>query len=543
MFTCPNCNGSLKFNIPTQKLKCEHCGSSFDPAGYDQNNNAEQDDFFGATVYTCKNCGAELISPDDSIVSFCSYCGSEQILEGKIARQKRPQKIIPFRISKEKTAEAFARHTDKVRFVPKEYRDPKFLEKFRGIYIPYWTYDVRFRDSVELPGTKSYRRGSYVIEEDYNVKAGLEGLYGGIPYDASSAFDDSLADELAPFHEKKMRDFAPGYLAGFYADQADVTSESYEPAVLERAGNQAIEKMRKKFENEKHIDLKFPLEQEKQNELLGTEIIDRQASLFPVWFLTWRRNDRVAYAVVNGETGKIAADIPVDVPKYLLAVILTAALLFVGLNFFVTMTAPTVLMASSALAVVAAGLFAHQTGQLHDREMHIFDRGYFLSDRDTEITAEKAEEIRERRENGLNLSSKIIEWIITALVVMIAIPISTGMIFLVFAESPIRRATLGSIVLMAPAAYFFIRSLVYLRHIHEKSVGLQAFAAFAASAAAVVILILRPVEDWWYYLGSVFCLFAVLYTCIGLINKYNLYATRDIPAFHQRKGGDDSEKE
>ena len=87
MFTCPNCNGSLKFNIPTQKLKCEHCGSSFDPAGYDQNNNAEQDDFFGATVYTCKNCGAELISPDDSIVSFCSYCGTPKPVAEEISSE------------------------------------------------------------------------------------------------------------------------------------------------------------------------------------------------------------------------------------------------------------------------------------------------------------------------------------------------------------------------------------------------------------------------------------------------------------------------
>ena len=41
-------------------------------------------------------------------------------------------------------------------------------------------------------------------------------------------------------------------------------------------------------------------------------------ALFPVWFLTWRKNDRVAFLVMNGETGKISADLPVDIRRFLL---------------------------------------------------------------------------------------------------------------------------------------------------------------------------------------------------------------------------------
>ena len=543
MFTCPSCNGALKFHIPSQKLKCEHCGSSFSVEEYGLDNNAEETDFFGASIYTCSNCGAELISPDESIVSFCSYCGSEQVLESRMIRQKKPQRIIPFRVPKTKVKEAFAAKAGSVYCVPKEYQDPSFLEKFRGIYIPYWTYDVKFNDSIPMKGVKSYRRGDFVYEEDYDVDLGLNGVFGGIPYDASSAFDDSLADEIAPFHLKKMKEFKPAYLAGFYADSADVDVTAYEDAVIERAGNQAIDLASKSCAKKDSIDLKFPLKQEEQNALLGTEIIGHQATLFPVWFLTWRKKDRVAYAVVNGETGRISADIPVDMKRYLLYTGLTAAVLFLLLNFFISTTAQTALMIASALSVIAALTFSIQIRKLHDREMHIFDRGYFLSRRDTEITMEKAEKIRRKRQWGFSDLPDIVQNILICLLVFGLAPSTVFFFIVICDESPAKTAAIGTMILLAPAAYAFVSSLIYLRHIHEKGTALQALASFAASLLAAGLMFMKPVEDYWYYIGCVACLAAVLITCIGLLQRYNLYATRDIPAFFQRKGGDDSAKE
>ena len=67
----------------------------------------------------------------------------------------------------------------------------------------------------------------------------------------------------------------------------------------------------------------------------------------PVWFLTYRKNDRVAYAVMNGSTGKITADLPVDSRKYLLGSIILAVPIFAVLAFLLTMTGQMVLTASS----------------------------------------------------------------------------------------------------------------------------------------------------------------------------------------------------
>ena len=42
------------------------------------------------------------------------------------------------------------------------------------------------------------------------------------------------------------------------------------------------------------------------------------SSMFPVWFMSYRNGDRITYATVNGQTGKVAADLPIDIKKYLL---------------------------------------------------------------------------------------------------------------------------------------------------------------------------------------------------------------------------------
>ena len=95
---CPNCNGTLYFDIPSQKLKCRNCESVFKPEEYEGDNSAEEDVIEGGKMYICQNCGAELISANDEAVSYCSYCGSEQILEGELTGVKKPKYIMPLRL-------------------------------------------------------------------------------------------------------------------------------------------------------------------------------------------------------------------------------------------------------------------------------------------------------------------------------------------------------------------------------------------------------------------------------------------------------------
>ena len=101
MLSCPNCGGNLKFDIPSQQLSCEHCHTLFDPYDFDgKTSDAEEsktfDGDYEVTIFTCPQCGGEILSTDNAAAGFCSFCGASTILYSRISHEKRPNYIIPF---------------------------------------------------------------------------------------------------------------------------------------------------------------------------------------------------------------------------------------------------------------------------------------------------------------------------------------------------------------------------------------------------------------------------------------------------------------
>ena len=202
----------MVFDIAEQQLKCEFCSSRMTIQKYKSNNEGEtQQMTYDTVVYTCRNCGAELTAPDEQTVAYCSYCGSEQMLSAKHEQALRPKNIIPFKKTKEQAMEQYAKALKGKFYVPKEFKDPNFLEGFRGIYLPYFSYNTVVADrQVQFEGTASYTKGGYDYTETYRVDTHLGGHSSDVNFDASSAFDDTLANEIAPFNAKDMKEFHEG---------------------------------------------------------------------------------------------------------------------------------------------------------------------------------------------------------------------------------------------------------------------------------------------------------------------------------------------
>lgn len=55
-------------------------------------------------------------------------------------------------------------------FAPKELKDPKFIDGFRGIYMPYWTYYVTQKAPISLPAKRSHCSGDYIITDHYRLE-------------------------------------------------------------------------------------------------------------------------------------------------------------------------------------------------------------------------------------------------------------------------------------------------------------------------------------------------------------------------------------
>ena len=75
--------------------------------------------------------------------------------------------------------------------------------------------------------------------------------------------------------------------------------------------------------------------------------------MFPVWFLSYRNKDRVAYATVNGQTGKVVADLPISVGKFLLGSLIAAIPVYILLCLLTVLTPGMTLTIVGVLAIIA----------------------------------------------------------------------------------------------------------------------------------------------------------------------------------------------
>ncbi len=553
MYECPNCTANLRYDIERRKLFCDACESTVDPYSFHKEQDALESTEYEVTVFTCPQCGGEIISEDTTAATFCSYCGASTILSSRVSKERKPKYIIPFSQTKEHCKNAYKNLLRKAIFTPKELKDPENIEKFRGIYMPYWVYSYSKKGPVTLKGKKSHRSGDYIITKYYDVDAHMDTDCSGIAYDASSTFSDTLSSAIAPFNVESGTPFNPSFLSGFYADTNDVTDWLYEndaEALFRQSG--CINTLQHKEVKKYGVQNMLP---SLRNAMTPTDQSSALA-LFPVWFLSYRKNDRVVYAVVNGQTGKVAADLPVDIRKYLLITALIALPLFLLFNLFFTFIPRTMLIIAAVLALLCTLLVNLQHTRMLIRENSEDDKGmqyrkstaWEVSDQmlPPEYQPEPEPDITK---NGSSASKRK---------VLIMVAIFFGYVFLIMIFP-----TLGAMVfpiIWVSLLVYSIRSKMtkdtdapikikmnssqntsvkkgFFKNLSEKKQTLA--KPLIAFVLAVLIIILNPVEDLIYYIGAIVCLLGICWSISDILKLHNLLTTRKLPQLGKR-GGDEN---
>lgn len=543
MYECPNCGSNLKFDIATQQMLCSYCNATVDPYSIQNDHNAEESREYNVTVFTCSQCGAELLSEDTTAATFCSFCGSTAVLDSRIGKGHRPVHIIPFSKTMEDCKASYAKMMRRAIFAPKELKDQAYIEKFRGIYMPYWVYSFEKKGEITFHGSQSRQKGDYLYTKHYNIVSEVDASYEGISYDAAAAFSDDLSGAIAPYDMNAGKPFAPSFLSGFYADAGDVDSNIY----ASEAGDLVTEDGFGKLADDRicsRYHVKDRNHAHSLRQALRPECTAAESAMFPVWFLSYRKGDRVAYAVVNGQTGKAAADLPVDRKKYIIGSLLLAIPLFLILNLRFTIRPGVALILSALLALVCALVSTSQMSQIRKRETRENDKGYVYSKQNNS----NHEDWVNYAETGQRKPSRESDHAIKPLQIVIglfgAVLVTLGMpLVMVFVASRGGNAVALTIVFILFAAIpYIISSNKLLKSIQRGSLK-EIFPALvkpgAAILLAIVILIWNPVSDLYYYGGSIISMAAVIWTLMDIIGRYNMLATRKLPQFN-RRGGDEN---
>ena len=336
-YQCPACTGPLQFSAETGKLACEYCGSSFAvaeiealyaekeekaaeahaaaeaKAGEEHWDTSELTEDWGADAegmktFSCPSCGAELICEATTAATACPYCGNPTIVPGQFRGALKPEFVLPFRVEKEQAVASLKKHYEGKVFLPKAFKSENQLEKIQGVYVPFWLFDGEAEGSAEYSATKIYRRRTgdeeITTTEYYSVHRSGQMAFEKVPVDASQKMPDDYMDSIEPFDYGDLQPFSTAYMPGYLADKYDVAVEDCQ----ERADRRCSD----------------TLEDALRDTVIGYDTVSVQDrnicvrrgkvhyAMLPVWMLTTKWNGKNYLFAVNGQTGRVAGNLPVS---------------------------------------------------------------------------------------------------------------------------------------------------------------------------------------------------------------------------------------
>lgn len=284
--------------------------SDFDHPVYDHTDSYAQDDYgdtgnaddtMECNIYTCTSCGAEVAINGVEASTFCSFCGQPTVVFNRVASQKKPKYIIPFSVTKDRAITLIRERLNKGFYVPEAIKNFE-IERVRGIYIPFWLYDIYYHDDQYLKGTVGSGKNSHTYY--YHREADCD--FTRLTLDASKQLNDESSQRLEPYHTRDIKDFSLEYLSGFYADTYDVNTPQLDRLAVTRAQMMFQEEVNKSI-NAHSISV---LSNRPDYKIKKTEY-----AMFPAWFLTFRYEEIPYTLLVNGQTEKIIGGIPYDRAK------------------------------------------------------------------------------------------------------------------------------------------------------------------------------------------------------------------------------------
>lgn len=365
-YECPNCGATTKYDVSAGGVACEYCGYTAPAKAKAVGRAAEEAEFTLDTwqkaeqgwgikrqALNCENCGAVLTLAEGALTTTCPFCASNRVTLRVAAQDAiRPRFLVPFKIPVETVRSKALEWMGKGWFHPAELANSAIIQRFTGIYLPFWTFDAnitaQWRAEVGYerqeryydPGDKSWKTRT-VIDwrwEDGKVSLVIDDLL----IVGSSRLSRLILERLYPFNLNALVTYSPDYLAGWQAQAYDVN--------LPDAWEKGKEDMRERARDACYEDIpthhvrNFSMTADFANETW-------RYLLLPVYVAAYQFEGKVFQVMVNGQTGLVAGQKPVAWWKIWLAI---AAMLSPGI-FLALIGLPGLLLSGAGIILIVFG--------------------------------------------------------------------------------------------------------------------------------------------------------------------------------------------
>lgn len=330
-YKCPCCDGAIAFDSVAQKMKCPYCDTEFEVEtlrSYDEvlksdkpdnmnwestpDNNWQEGETEGLRVYMCQSCGGEIVGDANTAATACPFCGNPVVMMGQFAGDLKPDFVIPFKQDKNAAIAALKKHYQGKPLLPKAFKDENHIREVKGIYVPFWLFDADADANIRYKATRvrTWSDSNYNYTETSHYSVNRSGCVGfqRVPVDGSTKMDDTLMESIEPYDFSEAVDFQTAYLAGYFADKYDVSADSSVQRANERIKHSAETVIASTVNGYTTL---VPVSSN-----ISFQNSSAKYALYPVWMLSTQWNGQNYIFAMNGQTGRIAGDLPLDKKAY-----------------------------------------------------------------------------------------------------------------------------------------------------------------------------------------------------------------------------------
>lgn len=343
-FNCKDCGAELTYTPGTQHISCQYCGADneIEATGevveeqdfFVHLEASESDTKFEGGFVDCKTCGASSSIESNITSANCPYCDTPFVIEAAYTEFiLTPKSLIPFQIDKKQAIREFKKWIGKSWFAPNDLKKADLnFEQFKGVYIPYWTYDANFSsDYTGMRGdyyytTKTVKIGDKTTTQEVrqtrwsNTSGHVSGRHDDLLVIASESLPAKYVRRLEPWDLTKLVPFDKNYLSGFvvekYRLELDAGFELAKEIGKPQIKQLACEAIGGDVQKITSLNTEY------------SEITFKHL-LLPVFICAYKFKGEVFQFMVNAQTGEVQGEKPKSWAKILFAIAL-AIIVIVG---------------------------------------------------------------------------------------------------------------------------------------------------------------------------------------------------------------------
>ena len=519
MYGCPGCGSMMTFDIPSQQLKCGRCDRTESIEEADRREYRKAGNSFSVDLLTCPTCGAEIRAMNAAQAAFCSYCGASVMLEQRSADMEAPETVAPFRVTREECFAKYRQMVKKSLCADRKLKKDVTAESFRGIYVPHYVYNAAVKGETVLEGTETKGNDTYY----YNTNVSLDHEFTNILHDASREMPDAMSEKIARVEPEAFKPFSPAYLSGYYADVPDTKENAYIPFAKAEAVRLGLKDVMQDLEGGYHYSTGEA--EKKLVKMAHAECTGK--TLIPVWFMSIRSRGRLLYAIQNGVTGEMTADMPMDIPRFGLIALIAAIPLFFLFNSFLTLRPEMILIVSMLLALGAQFIVNRRRQNIADKEQ-------------AENARDGGDNLKARLKQRKRMASHAKGGSANTLETLGGFG---GLILLVILMTQFSKINDARVFKYGALALTAVMGGLVWRGAQTKTrTPAGSIAALIIMALGAVNLVLDPFrsDDLVNYALALLCMAAVVWVCIEMLILHNRECSNPMPQFETHTGGEDN---